>query len=125
VSASGPSRLFQCPGCWSYCLYPGTAGSVECGCGERMTLIDLRERMDSLTDDEPRRSRYGMSWVVLAEAAREVQEIVGPFDGEAEAHAYAKETSIPGVWACKPKLMRASWLDLAPPTPAAEGTKEP
>ena len=51
-----PERLFQCPGCWSYYTHPGKAGSVECECGERATLIDLRARVDSLTDDEPRRS---------------------------------------------------------------------
>ncbi|HEY4451045.1 MAG TPA: hypothetical protein VGN13_05575 [Solirubrobacteraceae bacterium] len=58
-------------------------------------------------------------WVVLAEKEREVQEIVGPFASEAEAHDYARSTSVPGVWICKPTLMRASWLDSDPKIPDA------
>ncbi len=39
-----PPRVFQCPGCWSFGLYRSEPGSLECSCGERMTLIDLRAR---------------------------------------------------------------------------------
>lgn len=47
--------LYQCPGCWNYdeiqWLSP-LRGTVECRCGERMTLIDLRARREqSLTED--------------------------------------------------------------------------
>lgn len=39
-----PSRLYQCPGCWSWGMYavPAANGSLECGCGERLACIDLR-----------------------------------------------------------------------------------
>jgi hypothetical protein len=49
-----PQRLFQCPGCWMH-LVTGKpdSGWVECDCGERMTLIDLRERRSRpLNEDE-------------------------------------------------------------------------
>jgi hypothetical protein len=36
-------RLYQCPGCWDFRYIPALDGGYECGCGERMTRIDLRE----------------------------------------------------------------------------------
>jgi hypothetical protein len=48
-----PMRLYQCPGCFSYGPSSRPEGGwIECECGERMTLIDLRERRDQpLTED--------------------------------------------------------------------------
>jgi hypothetical protein len=47
-------RLFQCPGCWAYGLHLAPKdGWIECDCGERRTLIDLRERTTRpLNEDE-------------------------------------------------------------------------
>lgn len=42
---TGGKRLYQCPGCWSYGIWPNPAdGEWECeSCGERLTCVDLRE----------------------------------------------------------------------------------
>jgi hypothetical protein len=37
--------LHQCPGCWSYTLHePPEGGWVECDCGEKMDVVDLRDK---------------------------------------------------------------------------------
>jgi hypothetical protein len=43
-----PSRVYQCPGCWSY--GPAPRGDIECDCGERMENIDLRDAALRSTD---------------------------------------------------------------------------
>lgn len=38
-------RLYQCPGCWSWGMWPipkDELGSLECECGQRLTRVDLR-----------------------------------------------------------------------------------
>lgn len=47
-------RLYQCPGCWSYGCYPRPPEGAwrECDCGERMTLIDLRERREQPLNED-------------------------------------------------------------------------
>lgn len=52
VPTEYPRMLYQCPGCWSYGIWPKIPGGYECDCGERLTLIDLRARREqSLTQD--------------------------------------------------------------------------
>lgn len=38
------ARVYQCPGCWSYGLYedPAEGAYYECECGEKLSMIDLR-----------------------------------------------------------------------------------
>lgn len=49
-----PRRLYQCPGCWSFDVLPrvGDGAYMECGCGEQMTLIDLRERREQPLNED-------------------------------------------------------------------------
>jgi len=40
----GGKRLYQCPGCWSWGIWPNPVdGDNECECGERLMCVDLRE----------------------------------------------------------------------------------
>lgn len=47
-------RLYQCPGCWSHDELPRVTNDayIECSCGERMTLIDLRERREQPLNED-------------------------------------------------------------------------
>lgn len=39
----GRKVVYQCPGCWSVSHLLQIVGVYECECGERLTLIDLRD----------------------------------------------------------------------------------
>lgn len=49
-----PERLYQCPGCWSYdqLLWVTGEAYIQCNCGERMTLIDLRCRREQPLNED-------------------------------------------------------------------------
>jgi hypothetical protein len=42
VAEEGHKRWFQCPGCWSVNLCVVEGDWLECDCGEKLTMIDLR-----------------------------------------------------------------------------------
>ena len=49
-------RAFQCPGCWTIStLYSRADEIMECGCGERMTQIDLRDFRGRRLPHRPKR----------------------------------------------------------------------
>ena len=46
-------RWFQCPGCWSVApVQDPDADYYECGCGEKLTCIDLRGDFSATREQE-------------------------------------------------------------------------